>query len=124
MSYTAKPQFTGLGSNVNAGQSQQQSGQPKPHADVPLHSFPQATPVPNPPVGNTNVTTHPIVNPGSVTMTPMNRQQLQQQQQQFATIHQQLYNYSTLHQLQSLGVNAEPLGKVLLNVFEYRYLTY
>lgn len=122
MSYTAKPQFTGLGSNVNTGQSQPQSGQSKPHGDVPLQSFPQASPVQNPQVANTNVANHPIVNPGSVTMTPMNRQQLQQQQQQFATIHQQLYNYTTLHQLQS-RVNAEPLGKVLLNVFKYQCLT-
>lgn len=98
MSYTAKSQFTGLGGNVNANQSQQQSGQqPKPHGENPLPGFPAAAPPPNAPGTNANVgANHPTPQPGSVTMTPMNRQQFQQQQQQFATLQQTLY----LHQQQ------------------------
>lgn len=118
MSYTAKPQFTGLGGNVNTGQSQQPTGQPKPHGEIPLQNFPQTAAVQNPQAANTNVTNHPIASPGSVTMTAMNRQQLQQQQQQFANLHQNLLFYQQLQQ-QQLGVNTEPLGmcKTILKIY-------
>lgn len=123
MSFTAKPQFTGLSGNVNASQSQQQSGQqPKPHGDIPIQGFPASAPVPNPTVANSNVVAnHPLPQPGSVTMTPMNRQQFQQQQQQFASLQQTLFLHQQQQQLlqqiqqhqqsPSLSVGSEPLGK-------------
>lgn len=85
MSFTAKPQFTGLSGNAAQSQQQNQSGQSKPHADVPLQNFPSVGPTQNQQSGNPGAGAHAVSS-----LTSLNIQQLIEQTQQYTNLQQTL----------------------------------